>query len=79
MVAVHVGDVDTDMQAGFEATSSEPAAVAKSASTPSRRDGSEAAVDELTRGVKSALHDDLNLIYPALERSSPPNPAGAPR
>lgn len=27
----------------------------------------EAVVDEFTRGVKSALHDDLNLLYPALE------------
>jgi hypothetical protein len=26
-----------------------------------------ALVDELTRGVKSALHDDHNLLYPALE------------
>jgi len=28
---------------------------------------SEAVVDEFSRGVKSALHDDLNLLHPTIE------------
>ena len=32
------------------------------------RDREEVLVDEVTRTVKSALHDDLGLLYPAIER-----------
>jgi len=67
VVSVHVGAVDTDMQAGNEVDKIPPAAVAKSALDALEAGQSEAIADELTRGVKAALHDDLNLLYPALE------------
>lgn len=67
VVGVHVGPVDTDLSAGFEADKIPPAAVATSALDALEAGQSEAVVDELSRGVKSALHDDLNLVYPAIE------------
>jgi short-subunit dehydrogenase len=67
VVSVHVGAVDTDMQAGNDVEKIPPAAVAKSAFDALEAGQSEAIADELTRGVKAALHDDLNLLYPALE------------
>jgi NAD(P)-dependent dehydrogenase (short-subunit alcohol dehydrogenase family) len=67
LVAVHVGPVDTDMGAGFGGDKVPPATVATSALDALEAGQSEAVVDELSRGVKSALHDDLNLVYPALE------------
>ena len=79
VVAVHVGYVDTDMTAGFEADKTEPAAVATSALNALEAGDSEAVVDELSRGAKSALHDDLNLIYPMIEQQFAAASASAPR
>lgn len=67
MVAVHVGAVDTDMQAGNDIEKLPPADVATCALDALEAGRPEAVVDEFTRGVKSALHDDLNLLYSALE------------
>ena len=67
VVSVHVGAVDTDMQAGNEVEKTPPAAVAACALDALEAGQSEAVVDEFSRSVKSALHDDLNLLYPALE------------
>ena len=67
VVAVHVGAVDTDMQAGNEVEKTPPAAVAMCALDALEAGQPEAVVDEFSRNVKSALHDDLNLLYPALE------------
>jgi NAD(P)-dependent dehydrogenase (short-subunit alcohol dehydrogenase family) len=67
VVAVHVGAVDTDMQAGNEAEKTPPTAVATSALDALEAGQPEAIVDEFSRGVKSALHDDQNLLYPALQ------------
>ena len=67
VVSVHVGAVDTDMQAGNEVEKIPPAAVATCALDALEAGRSEAVVDEFSRRVKSALHDDLNLLYPALE------------
>jgi NAD(P)-dependent dehydrogenase (short-subunit alcohol dehydrogenase family) len=67
VVSVHVGAVDTDMQAGNEVEKTPPAAVATCALDALEAGQSEAVVDEFSRSVKSALHDDLNLLYPALE------------
>jgi NAD(P)-dependent dehydrogenase (short-subunit alcohol dehydrogenase family) len=68
LVSVHVGPVDTDMGAGFDGDKVPPTTVATSALDALEAGQSEAVVDELSRGVKSALHDDLNLVYPALEK-----------
>jgi NAD(P)-dependent dehydrogenase (short-subunit alcohol dehydrogenase family) len=67
VVSVHVGAVDTDMQAGNEVEKIPPAAVAACALDALEAGQPEAVVDEFSRRVKSALHDDLNLLYPALE------------
>jgi NAD(P)-dependent dehydrogenase (short-subunit alcohol dehydrogenase family) len=68
LVAVHVGPVDTDMGAGLDGDKVAPTTVATSALDALEAGQSEAVVDELSRGVKSALHDDLNLVYPGLEQ-----------
>jgi NAD(P)-dependent dehydrogenase (short-subunit alcohol dehydrogenase family) len=67
VVAVHVGPVDTDMGAGLEGDKLPPQTVAAAALDALEAGEPEAVVDELSRGVKSALHDDHNLLYPALE------------
>jgi NAD(P)-dependent dehydrogenase (short-subunit alcohol dehydrogenase family) len=67
VVSVHVGAVDTDMQAGNEVEKIPPAAVAACALDALEAGQPEAVVDEFSRRVKAALHDDLNLLYPALE------------
>jgi NAD(P)-dependent dehydrogenase (short-subunit alcohol dehydrogenase family) len=68
VVAVHAGPVDTDMGAGFDGDKTAPRTVASSALEALEAGQPEAMVDELTRGVKSSLHDDHNLLYPALEQ-----------
>jgi NAD(P)-dependent dehydrogenase (short-subunit alcohol dehydrogenase family) len=67
VVAVHVGAVDTDMQAGNDIEKLPPEGVAACAFDALEAGQPEAIADDFTRGVKSALHDDLNLLYPALE------------
>ncbi|MFI5966358.1 SDR family oxidoreductase [Streptomyces asoensis] len=67
VVAVHVGPVDTDMQAGFHVPKTPPADVARSALDALEAGRPEAIVDEMSRNVKSTLHDDQALLYPALE------------
>lgn len=68
VVGVHVGPVDTDLAAGLDGDKVPPQTVATSALDALEAGHPEAVVDELTRGVKSALHDDHNLLYPALEQ-----------
>jgi NAD(P)-dependent dehydrogenase (short-subunit alcohol dehydrogenase family) len=67
VVSVHVGPVDTEMQAGYEIDKVSPVMVATSALDALEAGRPEALVDELSRGVKASLHDDLNLIYPRIE------------
>ncbi|MEU0072879.1 hypothetical protein ABZ027_25510 [Streptomyces sp. NPDC006332] len=44
-----------------------PADVARSALDALEAGRSEAIIDEISRNVKSTLHDDLALLYPAIE------------
>jgi NAD(P)-dependent dehydrogenase (short-subunit alcohol dehydrogenase family) len=67
VVGVHVGYVDTDLTAGFEVDKIAPEVVVAAALDGVESGASEVAVDEWSRTVKAALHDDLNLIYPAIE------------
>jgi NAD(P)-dependent dehydrogenase (short-subunit alcohol dehydrogenase family) len=67
VVAVHVGFVETDLTAGLEVEKIAPATVAVSALDALEQGESEAVVDEFSRGIKAALHDDLHLIYPGVE------------
>jgi short-subunit dehydrogenase len=67
VVAVHVGFVDTDLTAGLHVDKVAPQAVATSALDALEHGYSEALVDDLSANVKASLHDDLNLLYPAIE------------
>lgn len=67
VLGVHVGFVDTDLTAGLDVEKVSPQAVAVSALEALERGDSEALVDEFSRNIKGALHDDLHLIYPTIQ------------
>ncbi len=67
VVGVHVGYVDTDLTAGLDADKVAPETVATSALDALEAGSQEALVDDLSRFVKSSLHDDHGLIYPGIE------------
>ena len=66
VVGVHVGFVDTDLTAALDIDKIAPQVVADSALDALERGDSEAIVDDFSRTIKSALHDDHNLVYPGL-------------
>lgn len=66
VVGVHVGFVDTDLTATLPVEKIAPQAVATSALDALEEGRPEAVVDELSRTIKAALHDDQNLIYPGV-------------
>jgi NAD(P)-dependent dehydrogenase (short-subunit alcohol dehydrogenase family) len=67
VVGVHVGYVDTDLTAGLDVDKIAPEVVVTAVLDGVETGASEVVVDEWSRSIKAALHDDLNLIYPALE------------
>ncbi|HYZ30055.1 MAG TPA: SDR family NAD(P)-dependent oxidoreductase [Thermoleophilaceae bacterium] len=67
VLGVHVGFVDTDLTAALDVEKIAPHAVATSVVDALEAGESEVLVDDFSRGIKAALHDDLNLIYPAIE------------
>jgi NAD(P)-dependent dehydrogenase (short-subunit alcohol dehydrogenase family) len=67
VVGVHVGYVDTDLTAGFEVDKIAPEVVVGAVLDGVESGASEVVVDEWSRSVKAALHDDQNLIYPSIE------------
>jgi NAD(P)-dependent dehydrogenase (short-subunit alcohol dehydrogenase family) len=67
VVGVHVGYVDTDLTAGFDVDKIAPEVVVAAVLDGLENGASEVVVDEWSRSIKAALHDDLNLIYPAVE------------
>ena len=67
VLGVHVGYVDTDLTAPFEVDKIAPQVVAVAVLDALEAGRSEVAVDEFSRGIKAALHDDLNLIYPGIQ------------
>lgn len=67
VVGVHVGYVDTDMTAALDVDKVSPQQVAGAALDALQAGNSEALADDFSRFVKSALHDDLGLIYPGIE------------
>jgi NAD(P)-dependent dehydrogenase (short-subunit alcohol dehydrogenase family) len=67
VLGVHVGFVDTDLTAGLDVDKVAPATVATSVIDALEAGESEVLVDDFSRSVKAALHDDLNLIYPGIE------------
>jgi NAD(P)-dependent dehydrogenase (short-subunit alcohol dehydrogenase family) len=68
VVGVHVGYVDTDLSAWVDDAKLAPAVVADAALRAVETGADEALVDESSRTVKSALHDDMALLYPDIER-----------
>jgi NAD(P)-dependent dehydrogenase (short-subunit alcohol dehydrogenase family) len=66
VLGVHVGYVDTDLTAGFEVEKITTDVVVAHVLDALENGESEVLVDEFTRGVKAALSDDLNLLYPEL-------------
>jgi NAD(P)-dependent dehydrogenase (short-subunit alcohol dehydrogenase family) len=66
VVGVHVGFVDTDLTAGFDGDKVAPQAVAASALDALENGSPEAVVDEFSATIKAGLHDDQNLVYPAI-------------
>jgi NAD(P)-dependent dehydrogenase (short-subunit alcohol dehydrogenase family) len=67
VLAVHVGYVDTELTAGLDVEKIAPQVVVTAVLDALEADESEVVVDEFSRAVKAALHDDLNLIYPGIE------------
>ena len=67
VVGVHVGFVDTDLTAGLDTDKIPPAVVADAALDALEAGSSEAVVDEFSRTVKAALHDDQALLYPGVQ------------
>jgi NAD(P)-dependent dehydrogenase (short-subunit alcohol dehydrogenase family) len=67
VVGVHVGYVDTDLTAGLEVDKVSPQQVATAVAQALEAGSPEAIADDFSRSIKSALHDDLSLIYPAIE------------
>ena len=62
-VRAAVGFVDTDLTAALDIDKIAPQAVATSALDALERGDDEAIVDAFSRAIKSALHDDHNLLY----------------
>jgi NAD(P)-dependent dehydrogenase (short-subunit alcohol dehydrogenase family) len=67
VLGVHVGYVDTDLTAGLNVEKIAPDVVVTAVLDALEAGESEVVVDEFSRNVKAALHDDLNLIYPGIE------------
>lgn len=67
VLGVHVGWVDTDLTAGLDVEKIAPDVVVNAVLDALEAGESEVVVDEFSRTVKAALHDDLNLIYPGIE------------
>jgi NAD(P)-dependent dehydrogenase (short-subunit alcohol dehydrogenase family) len=67
VVGVHVGYVDTDMTAGVTDPKSHPADIARIVVQGIADGAEEILADDISRAVKSALSDDLNLLYPGVQ------------
>ncbi|MEV4558421.1 SDR family oxidoreductase [Kitasatospora sp. NPDC049285] len=68
VTGLHVAYVDTDLTAAIDAPKSSPEAVAALALDGIEADAYEVLADDVTRQVKSALSQDLAVLYPHLAR-----------
>lgn len=68
VLGVHVGYVDTEMAAEFEAEKIAPDAVVRTVLAALEAGQPEVLVDNFTRNIKAGLSDDQNLIYPEVAR-----------
>jgi NAD(P)-dependent dehydrogenase (short-subunit alcohol dehydrogenase family) len=69
VVGVHAGFIDTDMAARVDAPKVAPDDVARQAIEGIAAGAEEVLADETSRNVKSALPDDLKLLYPGVQES----------
>ena len=67
LVAVHAGFVDTDLAGAVKSEKIPSSDVAMAALDGLEAGEIEVLVDDISRGVKSALTDDLTQIYPGIE------------
>jgi NAD(P)-dependent dehydrogenase (short-subunit alcohol dehydrogenase family) len=67
VLGVHFGYVDTDLTTHVTAPKLDPADVARDVADAIAAGSEELLADELSKQVKSALHDDLNLLYPGVQ------------
>jgi short-subunit dehydrogenase len=68
VVAAHSGFIDTRLAEGFDVPKHQPADVAAQVLDAIDSGREEVLADERTRAVKASLPDDLELIYPDVER-----------
>jgi NAD(P)-dependent dehydrogenase (short-subunit alcohol dehydrogenase family) len=66
VTAVHVGYMDTDLTAGFEAPKADPRQVARQTVDAITTGAFELLADDIARTVKSQLSDDVAALYPQL-------------
>jgi NAD(P)-dependent dehydrogenase (short-subunit alcohol dehydrogenase family) len=66
VLGVHFGYVDTDMTARVDAPKLDPVNVAAAIVAAIGNDDEELIVDPFSQGIKAALSDDQNLIYPRI-------------
>jgi NAD(P)-dependent dehydrogenase (short-subunit alcohol dehydrogenase family) len=64
VTALHVGLMDTDMAAGFDAPKSNPADVAAQAVDAIAAGAYEVLADDLSRGVQAGLANGVAGVYP---------------
>jgi NAD(P)-dependent dehydrogenase (short-subunit alcohol dehydrogenase family) len=69
VIGVHAGFIDTEMAAALDDEKIPPEDVAAATMSAILAGREEVLVDELTRSLKSTLHRDQELIYPAVQRS----------
>jgi NAD(P)-dependent dehydrogenase (short-subunit alcohol dehydrogenase family) len=69
VIGVHAGFIDTEMAAAVKDEKIPPEDVAAATISAILAGMEEVLVDELTRSMKSTLHRDQELIYPAVQRS----------
>ena len=67
VLGVHVGYVDTDLVAALDVEKIAPQVLVEAVLDALEAGESEVVVDEVSRKVKAALHDDQNLLYPSIE------------
>jgi NAD(P)-dependent dehydrogenase (short-subunit alcohol dehydrogenase family) len=66
VTAVHVGYMDTDLTAGFDAPKADPREVARQTANAIEAGTFELLADDITRTIKSKLSADILALYPEL-------------
>jgi NAD(P)-dependent dehydrogenase (short-subunit alcohol dehydrogenase family) len=70
VTAVHVGYMDTDLTAGFDAPKADPREVARQTADAITTGAFELLADDITRTIKSQLCADIAVLYPQLSTAT---------